>query len=114
MTLDVRLTHKLGDFALDIAFNIAAPGVTALFGPSGSGKTATVNAIAGILKPDAGRIRLNGATLLDTADGTWVATHKRRLGYVFQDARLFPHLKVLANVMFGARRAREKPSQAMV
>ena len=114
MTLDVSFTHKLGDFALDVAFSIAAPGVTALFGPSGSGKTATVNAIAGILKPDAGRIRLNGTTLLDTDAGTWVETHKRRLGYVFQDARLFPHLKVRSNVMFGARRAAEKQAAATV
>lgn len=114
MTLDVQFTHRLGTFALDIAFNIAAPGVTALFGPSGSGKTATVNAIAGLLKPDHGHIQINGHTLLDTGTNTWVAPHQRRLGYVFQDARLFPHKKVRANILFGARRAQNKPSQADV
>lgn len=111
MSLDVRFTHRLGDFTLDVAFSIAATGVTALFGPSGSGKTATVNAIAGLLKPDDGRIQINGTTLLDTRSGMWVAPHKRRLGYVFQDARLFPHKRVRANILFGAKRARNAPSQ---
>lgn len=111
MTLDVQFAHRLGSFALDIAFNIDAPGVTALFGPSGSGKTATVNAIAGLMKPDRGHIQINGTTLLDTASGVWVAPHLRRLGYVFQDARLFPHKRVRSNILFGAKRAANNPSQ---
>ncbi len=114
MTLDVRYAHRLGDFSLDIDFSVEARGVTALFGPSGSGKTATVNAIAGLMRPESGRIALAGETLFDAATGLTVPTHKRRLGYVFQDARLFPHKRVLANILFGARRTREKPAQSMI
>lgn len=114
MTLAVSYTHRLGDFALDIAFTVEARGVTALFGPSGSGKTATVNAIAGLMKPARGHIELGGVTLLDTEAGVSVPVHKRRLGYVFQDARLFPHRKVEANILFGAKRTAETPSPQMI
>lgn len=114
MTLEVRYTHRLGAFALDVDFTVERKSVTALFGPSGSGKTATVNAIAGLMTPETGEIRLDGVTLLDTSAGLSVPVHKRRLGYVFQDSRLFPHKQVRANILFGARRSPDPPSPAMV
>ena len=114
MTLDVRYAHRLGDFALDVGFTVEARGVTALFGPSGSGKTATVNAIAGLMQPERGHISLAGDTLLDTEAGVAVPIHRRRLGYVFQDARLFPHKRVQANILFGAKRTPNRPSQATI
>jgi len=80
-------------------------GVIALFGPSGCGKTTTVHAIAGLLRPDAGIVRVGGATLFDSTRGIDVPAERRRIGYVFQDARLFPHLDVLRNLRYGAKRA---------
>lgn len=100
MTLSVNLSHRLGDFALDVAFE-AGPGVTALFGRSGAGKTTVVNAIAGLVRPDRGRIVAGGAVLTDTVAGQFVPPASRRVGYVFQDARLFPHLTVRQNLLFG-------------
>lgn len=100
MTLSVQLAHRFPGFTLDAAF--AAPeGVTALFGHSGSGKTTVANAVAGLLRPDRGRIVLGGDVLLDTEQGTDLPAHRRRIGYVFQDARLFPHLTVRQNLTFG-------------
>ncbi len=101
MSLSVALTHKLGDFTLDAAFE-APEGVTALFGRSGAGKTTVVNAVAGLLRPNAGRIVAGGAVLVDTAAKLFVPPHRRRVGYVFQDGRLFPHLSVRQNLLFGA------------
>ncbi|MGR3762341.1 molybdenum ABC transporter ATP-binding protein (plasmid) [Roseobacteraceae bacterium NS-SX3] len=98
--LSVSLTHALPDFTLDVSFE-APPGVTVLFGGSGSGKTTVINAAAGLLRPDAGRVSVNGLTLFDTAKGIWLPPHKRRLGYVFQEGRLFPHLTVRQNLLFG-------------
>ncbi len=99
-TLEIALGHTLGAFALDVAFASDA-GVTALFGPSGSGKTTVVNAIAGLVRPQAGLVRIGGETLTDTKAGVVVPPHRRRIGVVFQDARLFPHLSVRANLLFG-------------
>ena len=104
MSLEVRMTHRFADVALDIGF-AADQGITALFGQSGAGKTTLVNAVAGLLRPDTGRITLEGETLFDSATGAWVPPHRRRLGYVFQDARLFPHLSVAQNLGFGTRYA---------
>jgi molybdate transport system ATP-binding protein len=101
MTLSVALRHDFGGFALDAAFEAPA-GVTVLFGRSGSGKTTIVNAVAGLLRPDAGRIAAGDLVLLDTARGILLPPHRRRIGYVFQDSRLFPHLTVRQNLMFGA------------
>jgi molybdate transport system ATP-binding protein len=100
MALDVRLDHRLGAFVLDVAFT-APPGVTALFGRSGAGKTSVVNAVAGLVAPKAGRIAVDGTVLLDSAAGIAVPRHRRRVGYVFQEARLFPHLTVRQNLGFG-------------
>ena len=104
MTLDIRIRHRFPGFALDLAFAAAETGVTALFGPSGAGKTSTINAIAGLFTPDEGRIAIGGETLLDTASGIDLPARARRVGYVFQEARLFPHLSVAANLDFGAKR----------
>lgn len=100
MTLSVALRHRFHDFALDVAFE-APPGVTVLFGPSGSGKTTIVNALAGLLSPDHGRIEADGTLLLDTALRISVPPHRRRISYVFQESRLFPHLTVRQNLTYG-------------
>lgn len=102
MSIAVDITHDFGGFQLRAAFE-AGQGVTAIFGRSGSGKTTIINAVAGLLKPQAGRITVNGRTLFDSAARIDMPTHKRRVGYVFQDARLFPHLTVLQNLRYGAR-----------
>lgn len=102
MTLVVEIQHHLGDFALDVSFQVP-PGLTVLFGESGSGKSSIVNAVAGLLRPDRGRIELNDRLLLDTATGLNLPVRKRRIGYVFQDARLFPHLSVRQNILYGRR-----------
>jgi molybdate transport system ATP-binding protein len=98
--LAVNIEHRLGDFALDIDFRVGG-GLTALFGRSGAGKTSAINAIAGLLHPRRGRILLDGSVLLDTDRGICVPAHKRRVGYVFQEGRLFPHLTVKQNLTFG-------------
>ena len=102
MSLRVNIAHDFGGFRLEVGFETAS-GVTALFGGSGAGKTSVVNAVAGLLRPDQGRIELFGEVLLDTETGVFVPPHKRRIGYVFQDGRLFPHLSVQENLRFGAR-----------
>lgn len=102
MTLSVELKQSFPDFVLDLAFT-AGPGVTALFGRSGAGKTTVVNAVAGLLRPDRGRISVGGRVLLDTAQRIDLPPHRRRVGYVFQDARLFPHLSVRGNLEYGRR-----------
>jgi molybdate transport system ATP-binding protein len=102
MSVAVALRHAFPGFALDVAFE-GAPGVTALFGRSGSGKTTIVNAVAGLMRPAQGRVVVDGAVLLDTARGVCAPPHRRRLGYVFQDGRLFPHLSVRGNLLYGRR-----------
>jgi len=102
MTLSVDVRHRRGGFTLELAFDAPA-GVTALFGPSGSGKTTLLDLIAGLEKPDRGRIAVGGEVLVDTATGTCVPSHLRCIGYVFQDARLFPHMTVQQNLDYGAR-----------
>lgn len=104
MTLEVDITHHFGGFALRAAFE-AGPGITALFGRSGAGKTTVINAVAGLLRPDAGRIAFEGDVLSDASKGVFQPSNKRRFGYVFQDARLFPHLDVEKNLRFGERYA---------
>lgn len=100
MTLSISLHHRFGTFTLDAAFDAPA-GVTALFGRSGSGKSTVINAVAGLLRPDHGRISVDGTVLLDTETRLNLPPHKRRMGYVFQDARLFPHLSVRQNLAYG-------------
>ncbi len=102
MSLNVDITHPFGDFTLNVAFD-APGGITALFGRSGTGKTTVVNAVAGLLQPATGRITLGDEVLFDKAAGINLPLHKRRLGYVFQDGRLFPHMSVRQNLSYGAR-----------
>ncbi len=104
LSVDVRL--RRGAFQLDARFELPTPGVVALFGPSGCGKSTLINVIAGLLHADAGRVALRGEDLLDTGQGLCVAPERRRIGYVFQDARLFPHLSVAGNLEYARRRAR--------
>jgi molybdate transport system ATP-binding protein len=100
------MAKRLGAFSLEAAFSVPARGVTALFGRSGAGKSATLSAIAGAFAPDRGRITLRDRVLFDADRGIDVPMERRAIGWVFQDARLFPHLSVRANLDYGARRAR--------
>jgi len=100
--LALEVEKQLGAFALAVRFQIAG-GVTALFGPSGAGKTSLVNMIAGLLKPDRGCIVLDQTTLFDAAKTVNVPPHRRQIGYVFQEGRLFPHLSVRQNLDYGRR-----------
>jgi molybdate transport system ATP-binding protein len=104
--LSVSLDKRRDGFALQVAFEAPTPGVVALFGRSGCGKSTTVDIIAGLLAADSGRVQLDGLTLLDTQAGVNVAAEERRIGYVFQDARLFPHLSVTSNLRYGLKRAK--------
>ena len=100
MMLTVDVEKRLGDFALKARFETAA-GATALFGPSGAGKTTIVNMIAGLVTPERGRIAFGDTVLFDSATGLNVAPHRRHIGYVFQEGRLFPHLTVGQNLSYG-------------
>ncbi len=100
--LDVHIAGKRGSFALDVAFRAGA-GVTALFGRSGAGKTSVVDSIAGLVKPERGRIVVDERVLFDRDAGIDLAPERRRVGYVFQEPRLFPHLSVRSNLLFGTR-----------
>ena len=102
--IDVDIEQRLGAFELKVAFRAEAP-IVGLFGRSGSGKTSVVNALAGTTRPHRGHIVINGVTLFDSARGIDLPPDKRRLGYVFQDGLLFPHLDVEANLMYGLHRA---------
>ncbi|MTV18428.1 MULTISPECIES: molybdenum ABC transporter ATP-binding protein [Bradyrhizobium] len=100
--LRVDIKKQLGEFSLAASFTSEGR-VTGLFGASGSGKTSLINTIAGLLRPDRGSIVIDGEILDDTATGVHVPTWRRRIGYVFQDARLFPHLDVRQNLDYGRR-----------
>jgi molybdate transport system ATP-binding protein len=105
MTLAFRLRHRFPSIELDVAFEVPTPGVTALFGPSGSGKSTIIAAAAGLLRPDMCRVTVRDQVLGDTAAGIWLPPEKRRIGLVFQDARLFPHMSVANNLRYGMRRS---------
>ena len=104
--LNVSLGKHRDGFRLRVDFEAPTPGIVALFGRSGCGKSTTIDLIAGLLKPDAGHVRLDGTTLVDTAAGVSISAQHRRIGYVFQDARLFPHLRVTGNLRYGLKRAK--------
>jgi molybdate transport system ATP-binding protein len=106
--LHVRVDKRRGAFRLEAEFALPTPGVIALFGRSGCGKTTLSHVIAGLLEPDSGRIELDGRVLLDTAAGTVIPAERREIGYVFQDARLFPHLSVAGNLAYAERRAERR------
>ena len=109
--LAVDVEKKFGDFSVAATFE-AADGVTALFGPSGSGKTSIVSMVAGLVTPDRGRIVCNGTVLFDSARRVCVSPHRRGIGYVFQDGRLFPHMTVAKNLDYGRRMNRLVPEPA--
>lgn len=99
-SINFRAHQRRDDFVLDVVFE-GGPGVTALFGPSGAGKTTVLNIIAGTQRPDSGHVAVCGRILTDTDSGIYLPPHKRRVGFVFQDAQLFPHLTVEQNIKFG-------------
>lgn len=100
MSLIVDVQHRQGNFEIAARFQSSGR-LTAIFGPSGSGKTSITNMIGGLLRPDRGKISINGRVFVDTEAGVFVPAHRRRIGYVFQDARLFPHLSVEQNLKYG-------------
>jgi molybdate transport system ATP-binding protein len=99
--IEVRLKKKFGAFDLDVEFSSETTGITVLAGPSGSGKSSIINMIAGLVKPDAGRIFINDRLLFDSSTGVDCPIQQRRCGYVFQDGRLFPHMTVQKNLLYG-------------
>lgn len=101
LCFDIHLRHRLGEreLALDIASDAK---IVALVGPSGCGKTTMLNCIAGLITPDKGRVSIDGTQLFDRDLGVNLAPEKRRSGYVFQDMRLFPHMKIGKNLAYGA------------
>jgi len=120
-SLAVRISKRLSgsgrDFILDVAFE-AGPGITILFGPSGAGKTTLLDGIAGLLTPDAGRIAVGDQVLLDYERGINLAIQQRRVGYVFQELALFPHLSAERNIAYGLARLgaaeRQRRTDAML
>ena len=102
MSFDIRVSKRRGDLALALDVVTDAP-IAALFAPSGSGKTTLLNMVAGLLRPDAGRIAVAGELLFDDRAAIDLPPERRRAGYVFQDRRLFPHQSVRANLLYGRR-----------
>jgi molybdate transport system ATP-binding protein len=102
MSFDVHVGKRLGDARIACRIE-PEDGLTVLFGPSGAGKTSVLNMVAGLLEPDEGHVRVRGEVLFDAASGLDVPPERRRAGYVFQEARLFPHLRVRANLLYGRR-----------
>jgi molybdate transport system ATP-binding protein len=106
LAFDCRFRYSTG-FLIDFAFE-TGPGITAIVGPSGAGKTTILNLIAGLLRPISGRIELRGKPLYSSAEGINLPPEARRVGYVFQDYQLFPHLSVAQNLRYGDRRAKSE------
>src|SRR5690349_11000153 len=100
MTVSVDISHRLGAFSLEACFE-TTDGLVALLGRSGSGKTSIINTIAGLINPDRGRVTVDDVVLIDTPRRIFVPRHRRRIGYVFQEGRLFPHLTVRQNLLYG-------------
>jgi molybdate transport system ATP-binding protein len=99
--LEVSLTHNFKKFHIDLSFGAENGSITGLFGRSGSGKTSIINMISGLTKPDRGYVRIGDQVILDTKKNIFVPPEQRHLGYVFQDNRLFPHLTVRGNLVYG-------------
>jgi molybdate transport system ATP-binding protein len=100
MSLSIEVRHALGRIDLDVAISTGG-GLTALVGASGAGKTSVLNIVAGLLRPQYGVVRIDDEVVVDTTRGIWRPAHTRRVGYVFQEPRLFPHLTVRHNLLFG-------------
>ena len=105
MSFEIDIEKRLGDTRIALTLD-AGQGATVLFGPSGVGKSSILNMVAGLLRPDRGRIAIDGETLF--GDGIDLPPERRRAGYVFQEARLFPHMRVRANLLYGARGEAER------
>jgi molybdate transport system ATP-binding protein len=99
--IEVQVCKRQGDFAVDAAFRSERAAVTVLYGRSGAGKTSVIDMVAGLRRPDRGAIRLDGKTLFDSAQGIDLPPEQRRVGYIFQDGRLFPHLSIRGNLTYG-------------
>jgi molybdate transport system ATP-binding protein len=104
MSFEVAIRKRIGELQLDVEFSVAG-GLSLLLGPSGAGKTSILNMVAGLMRPDAGRIQVGGTTLFDAGRGIDLPPERRRAGYVFQDSRLFPHRRVRDNLLYGYRLA---------
>ncbi|MGA2968908.1 MAG: ATP-binding cassette domain-containing protein [Acidimicrobiales bacterium] len=111
--LDVDVTRTIGEFDLDVAFSVES-GISVLFGPSGAGKSLTLALIAGLLRPDTGKIAINGRIVSDRASNVHVSTQERRIGMVFQDGLLLPHRSVLDNVALAVRQASGRQARRAV
>lgn len=105
MSFDVDIAKRIGDAGIACRIE-PRPGLTVLFGPSGAGKTSVLNMIAGLIEPDRGHVRVNGETLFDAEIAVNEPPERRRAGYVFQEPRLFPHMRVRENLLYGWRRGR--------
>lgn len=101
--LQINVKKEQGHFSIDATFTVDSTGVTALFGPSGAGKTSIINMVAGLSRPDAGFVIVNGRTVFDSEKGIDIPPEDRGFGYVFQDGRIFPHLSVRSNLTYGMR-----------
>ncbi|WP_060981303.1 molybdenum ABC transporter ATP-binding protein ModC [Vibrio splendidus] len=101
--LILQYQQQLGETFFDIDLELPSSGITAIFGRSGAGKTSLIDAISGLKQPDKGLISVSGTTLFDSQNGINLPTHKRNVGYVFQESRLFPHMKVAANLKYGMK-----------
>jgi len=101
--LEINVKKRLGSFTVDVAFSARAAGVTALFGRSGAGKTSVINMVSGLIPPDEGRIAVKGRELFNSEHSIDIPPEKRRCGYIFQDGRLFPHLTVKSNLVYGMK-----------
>lgn len=104
LSFDVDVARTIGRARVALRFAVGQ-GVTVLFGPSGAGKTSVLNMVAGLIRPERGHVRVSGRTLFDGAERIDVPPERRRIGYVFQDDRLFPHRRVRANLLYGHRLA---------
>jgi len=111
--IDARFVGALGSFSVDVAFTAPGYGVTALFGPSGCGKTTILRCMAGLTRL-AGRLAVDGEVWQDDANGTFLKPYQRRIGYVFQEASLFPHLSVRSNLLYGAKRTKAGENSASI
>jgi molybdate transport system ATP-binding protein len=101
--LDIRVARRQGGFQVDAGFKTENTGITALFGPSGAGKTSVINMVAGLTRPDQGRIVVHERVLFDSDRGIDLPPEKRSIGYIFQDGRLFPHLTARGNLTYGMK-----------
>src|ERR1700744_732155 len=110
--IDIRAKQRLGNTELDISLQTATTGVLALFGPSGAGKTSILNWLAGLSRPDSGSITVDDRVLFDAAAGINLPPERRGLGYVFQEPRLFPHLGVRGNLLYGRHLRRQPASRS--